>query len=79
LNFSIAHIPGEMKEIEGQGGLEEVLHQDVFDPENPRFSVVYEGTPPDMLRNEAQAILVGTMASEGVFKAKELLLRGMGL
>jgi len=32
-----------------------------------------------MLRNEAQAILVGTMASEGVFKAKELLLRGMGL
>ncbi len=40
---------------------------------------VYESTPPDMLRNEAQAILVGTMASEGVFKAKELLLREMGL
>lgn len=75
LHFTIAHIPGEEDEIAARGGLEAVLHQAVNDQENPRLAVIYEGPKPDMLRDEAQAILTGTLDEEGVFIAEELLLK----
>lgn len=75
LNFVIAHIPGKDDEIRAAGGLSAVLHQAVVDPDNPRLTVVYQGAPPDMLRDEAQAILTGTLNSEGLFLAEELLLK----
>jgi cytochrome c-type biogenesis protein CcmE len=75
LHFVIAHIPGKDDEIRAAGGLNIVLHQAVVDPGNPRLSVVYQGAPPDMLRDEAQAILTGTLDSEGLFLAEELLLK----
>lgn len=75
LRFVIAHIPGEMDQVQDSGGLSEVLHQAVLDPDNPRLTIIYRGSPPDMLRDEAQAILTGTLNTEGEFIAEELLLK----
>jgi cytochrome c-type biogenesis protein CcmE len=75
LRFTIANVPGDMDEIEAAGGLAEVLHQAVSDPNTRRLQVVYNGPKPDLLRNEAQAILTGRMGDGGVFQASELLLK----
>ncbi len=75
LYFSIAHIPGDDKDIVASGGLESVLHQAVIDTDAPRLPVIYEGVPPDMLKDEAQAVLTGTLRSNGVFWVEELLLK----
>jgi len=75
LNFTIAHIPADDELTEGEGDLNMVLHQAVNDPDNPRLAVVYEGAKPDMLKDEAQAILTGQLNSEGIFVAEELLLK----
>lgn len=75
LRFTIAHIPGDEDEIIARGGLEAVLHQAVYDRDNHRLEVFYDGAKPDMLRDEAQAILTGTLNDEGFFVAEELLLK----
>jgi cytochrome c-type biogenesis protein CcmE len=75
LTFDVAHVPGDNAEIESQGGLAEVLHQAVMDPSRERMKVVYEGVMPDLLRNEAQAIMTGHLGEDGVFYADELLLK----
>lgn len=75
LQFTIADIPGSNKEIEAQGGLAEVLKQAVNDPNRPRLQVVYNGVMPDLLRNEAQAIMTGKLGEDGIFYANELLLK----
>lgn len=75
LTFEVAHVPGDNAEIEAQGGLAEVLHQAVMDPSRSRITVVYEGVMPDLLRNEAQAIMTGKLGEDGVFHAEELLLK----
>ena len=75
LSFVIAHIPDDMDKVKDDGGLSEVLHQAVIDPNNPRLTIVYQGSPPDMLKDEAQAILTGTLNAEGNFLAEELLLK----
>lgn len=75
LHFTIAHIPGDEDEIAARGGLESVLHQAVNNPNNVQLAVSYEGPKPDMLRDEAQAIMTGTLNEEGVFVAEELLLK----
>ncbi len=75
LKFVVAHVPGDNKEIEAQGGLAEVLHAAVNDPARSRIPVVYQGPKPDLLRHEAQAIMTGRMGGDGVFYAEELLLK----
>jgi cytochrome c-type biogenesis protein CcmE len=75
LTFEIAHVTGDNKEIEQQGGLAEVLYQAVNDPTRQRVTVVYIGPKPDLLRNEAQAIMTGKLGEDGVFYAEELLLK----
>jgi len=75
LRFTVAHVPGDNKEIEAQGGLAEVLHAAVIDPDRTRLEVVYVGPRPDLLRNEAQAIMTGKIGEDGVFYADELLLK----
>lgn len=75
LKFMVAHVPGDNKEIEAQGGLAEVLHAAVIDESRPRMQVVYTGVKPDLLRNEAQAIMTGRLNEGGVFQADELLLK----
>ena len=75
LSFEVAHVPADNLAIESEGGLAEVLHQAVMDPSRARITVVYVGPKPDLLRNEAQAIVTGHMATDGVFYAEELLLK----
>jgi cytochrome c-type biogenesis protein CcmE len=75
LTFEIAHVTGDNKEIEAQGGLAEVLYVAVNDPTRQRVTIVYVGPKPDLLRNEAQAIVTGKMGEDGVFYAEELLLK----
>jgi len=75
LNFTVADIPGDNKEIEAQGGLAKVLHDAVVDPSRPRMQVVYNGVMPDLLRDEAQAIMTGRVGEDGTFYADELLLK----
>jgi cytochrome c-type biogenesis protein CcmE len=75
LRFTIANTPGDQKEVDAQGGLAAVLHAAVIDPNAPRMVVEYKGVKPDLLRNEAQAILTGKLGNDGVFYASELLLK----
>ena len=75
LSFEVAHVPADNLAIETEGGLAEALHQAVLDPSRARMKVVYEGPKPDLLRNEAQAIMTGRMGNDGVFYAEELLLK----
>ena len=75
LTFEVAHVPADNLAIESEGGLAEVLHQAILDPSRSRVKVVYVGPKPDLLRNEAQAIVTGHMAADGVFYAEELLLK----
>lgn len=75
LTFEVAHVPGDAPDIETEGGLAEALHQAVMDPSRARMKVVYVGPKPDLLRNEAQAIMTGHLGEDGVFYAEELLLK----
>ena len=75
LSFDVAHVPADNLAIESEGGLAEVLHEAVLDPSRARMRVVYVGPKPDLLRNEAQAIMTGHMGADGVFYAEELLLK----
>ncbi len=75
LSFEVAHVPGDNAALETEGGLAIALHEAVIDPSRARIKVVYVGPKPDLLRNEAQAIMTGHMGEDGVFYAEELLLK----
>lgn len=75
LSFEVAHVPGDNAELETEGGLAEALHQAVMDSSRARMKVVYVGAKPDLLRNEAQAIMTGHLGNDGIFYADELLLK----
>lgn len=75
LKFTVADVPGDNKEIEAQGGLAAVLHAAVIDPNRQRLQVIYTGAKPDLLRDEAQAIMTGKLNADGTFQASELLLK----
>ena len=75
LSFEVAHVPGDNAELETEGGLAVALHEAVIDPARPRMKVVYVGPKPDLLRDEAQAIMTGHLGEDGVFYAEELLLK----
>jgi cytochrome c-type biogenesis protein CcmE len=73
--FTIVQIPGDPQEVEGAGGLAAVLHTAVNDPSAPRLDVVYNDVKPDLLQNEAQAIVRGRLGDDGRFYADEVLLK----
>ena len=75
LTFKIAHVPGDNAAIEMGGGLASVLHTAVTDPTRARLTIVYNGPKPDLLRDEAQAIVTGHLGEDGIFYADELLLK----
>lgn len=75
LTFDVAHVPGNNQEVEAEGGLAEVLHAAVVDPTRTRIQVQYSGPKPDLLKNEAQAIMTGELGADGIFHADELLLK----
>ena len=74
LKFTVAHIPGDNDEIEAQGGLAFVLHEAVTNP-SALLEVEHNGPMPDLLQDEAQAIMTGRLGEDGVFHADELLLK----
>jgi cytochrome c-type biogenesis protein CcmE len=76
LQFTVANVPGDNNEIDKEGGLAAVLHAAVTNPNSTRMNVVVVGQPmPDLLKNEAQAIMTGKLGQDGVFRASELLLK----
>ncbi len=75
VTFTILNVPADPKEVEQRGGLAQVLHDAVQNPSGPRLEVVYDSVKPDLLQNEAQAIVRGKMGTDGRFYADELLLK----
>ena len=75
LTFEIANVPGDNATVAAQGGLAKVLHDAVIDPTRRRLRVVYNGVKPDLMRDEAQAIITGHLGADGIFYADELLLK----
>ena len=75
LTFTVAHIPADNDILEEEGGLAMALYEAVQDPTRQRMEVVYYGVMPDLLQNEAQAIMTGRLGDDGVFYADELLLK----
>jgi cytochrome c-type biogenesis protein CcmE len=75
LTFEVAHVTGDNKEVDAEGGLAAVLHAAVIDPNRSRIKVVYTGPKPDLLKDEAQAIMTGQLGADGIFHADELLLK----
>ena len=75
LGFEVANVTADNNEVEAQGGLAAVLHAAVIDPNRSRIKIVYTGPKPDLLKNEAQAIMTGQLGTDGVFHADELLLK----
>jgi len=75
LSFEVAQVPGDNATVDAEGGLATVLHAAVIDPKRARLSVSYNGPKPDLLNNEAQAIMIGHLNPDGVFYADELLLK----
>ena len=75
ITFTVAHVTGDNDEIEAQGGLAKVLHDATIDPSRPQLSIVYNGPIPDLLQDEAQAIMTGHIETDGIFYADELLLK----
>ncbi len=70
IRFTMANIPEETD------NLALTLHEAVSDPNASRINVVVENEPmPDLLQNEAQAILTGRLSPDGTFYADELLLK----
>jgi cytochrome c-type biogenesis protein CcmE len=75
LTFTMANVSNDTKDITAAGGLAQLLHNAVLDPKASRMQVVYVGPKPDLLKNEAQAIVTGKLGADGVFYDDELLLK----
>jgi cytochrome c-type biogenesis protein CcmE len=75
IRFVVVNVSNDNAVIEAQGGLAEVLHQAAIDPTRARLTVEYVGVKPDLLKDEAQAIVTGKLGADGVFYADELLLK----
>ncbi len=74
LHFAIANIPDE-ETLNAQENPGMILHEAANNPESPRLDVLYDGAKPEMLKDEAQAIVTGTLDETGLFMAEELLLK----
>jgi cytochrome c-type biogenesis protein CcmE len=76
LQFTIANVPDSIQQVKTDGGLADVLHQSAIDPNAARVTVIIKDQPkPDLLKNEAQAILEGKFGADGIFYADTLLLK----
>lgn len=70
IQFEIVHIPSAYQD------LATALREALLDEAAPRLKIVVEDAAlPDLLQHEAQAILTGELAGDGVFYASELLLK----
>jgi len=75
VTFVMVQIPADLEEVEAQGGLAQVLRNAVMNATAPRLQVIYNDVKPDLLKDEAQAIVRGQLQEDGTFLAEELLLK----
>lgn len=75
VSFTMVQIPGDPESIEAAGGLGAILHAAVQDLSRSRLEVTYDGLKPDLLTNEAQAIVRGQLQPDGTFYADDLMLK----
>lgn len=76
LTFTVAAIPNDNETIREQGGLGQVLYNALQDPDNIRMPIQWQNAEmPDLLQNEAQAIMEGHIDENGVFHANNVLLK----
>lgn len=75
LKFSIAHVPADNNLLDQEGGLAGALHNAVIDSQRAHLDVIYNGPVPDLLQNEAQAIITGEVLDNGTIMADEILLK----
>ncbi len=75
VTFTIVQVPGDPKVVEAQGGLAQVLHKATLDASLGTIEIVYDSVKPDLLQNEAQAIVRGQLGDDGRFRADEVLLK----
>ena len=70
IQFEIVNIPSTYDD------LATALRKALQDADAPRLRIVVaDAAMPDLLQHEAQAILTGELAGDGVFHASELLLK----
>lgn len=70
ITFTIANVPTSGDDLGTQ------LHEAVTDPHATHLNVRVENTiKPELLQNEAQAIMTGTLGSDGIFHATDLNLK----
>lgn len=75
VTFTMVHIPGDVDVVEARGGLATVLHEAVGNPQAPALNVIYNGVKPDLLQDEAQAIVRGYLIDDETLQAEEVLLK----
>jgi cytochrome c-type biogenesis protein CcmE len=75
-SFTMAHLTDDINELNTEGGLAKALYNSVNDPNAKRLNIVVKNQAmPDLLQNEAQAILTGRLSEDGTFYADEILLK----
>ncbi len=75
-SFTIANLNDDGDALQKAGGLANALHLAVLDTSAQRVQVVVLNQPlPDLLQNEAQAIISGQLGADGIFHADEVLLK----
>ena len=73
--FTIVQVPADPKDVKAGGGLAQVLHDATLNPTASRIEIVYDNVKPDLLQNEAQAIIRGKLGDDGRFYADDVLLK----
>ena len=73
--FTVAQMPGDPEEVEAMGGLATAIEIALNDPNAARLEIVYDDVKPDLLQEEAQAIIRGQLGEDGRFYADEVLLK----
>lgn len=76
-SFTMAHLTNDNDQLNSDGGLSKALYKAVTDPTAKRLTIVVKNqTMPDLLQDQAQAILTGRLSEDGsTFYADEILLK----
>ena len=76
LTFTVVNIPNDNDAIRDAGGLGAVLHNAIENPDATRLQITWKNAEmPDLLQNEAQAIMTGKLDENGIFHADQVLLK----
>ncbi len=71
VSFTVANISSDHQKLDEEGALADAVN----DLTANHLSVIYKGVKPDLLKDQSQAIISGTIDDNQVFHADELLLK----